>query len=112
MSKGPRCPRALAVALGVTCVFFSSAVAQVDTRGSSASSYRRSIESWRAEHEARLKADDGWLTLAGLYWLRNGVNQVGGTDGGRGAAAGLGARPSGNDRVRGSGRPLLAGAGS
>jgi len=78
MSKGPRCPRALAVALGVTCVFFSSAVAQVDTRGSSASSYRRSIESWRAEHEARLKADDGWLTLAGLYWLRNGVNQVGG----------------------------------
>ena len=79
MSERLHSPKALAVALGFTCVFLSSAVAQVDPRGSSSSDYLRSIEAWRAGHEARLKADDGWLTLAGLHWLRNGVNQVGGS---------------------------------
>lgn len=39
--------------------------------------YRAEIERWRAEREARLKADDGWLTVAGLYWLKEGVNRAG-----------------------------------
>jgi hypothetical protein len=33
---------------------------------------------WRNELEARLRADDGWLTLAGLHWLHEGENSVGG----------------------------------
>ncbi len=32
---------------------------------------------WRAAADARLRADDGWLTLAGLFWLRQGGNTVG-----------------------------------
>ena len=32
---------------------------------------------WRAEREAKLKAEDGWLTVAGLFWLKEGVNTVG-----------------------------------
>jgi uncharacterized protein (DUF1684 family) len=40
-------------------------------------SYEKTIETWRAEREAKLKADDGWLTVSGLFWLREGVNDFG-----------------------------------
>jgi len=39
--------------------------------------YRREIEAWRAERLARLQSDGGWLTVAGLYWLKPGVNRFG-----------------------------------
>ncbi|MBZ5677520.1 MAG: DUF1684 domain-containing protein [Acidobacteriia bacterium] len=41
------------------------------------STYQRQITQWRAEREAKLKADDGWLTVVGLHWLHEGVNTVG-----------------------------------
>lgn len=31
---------------------------------------------WRAKHEASLKAPDGWLAVAGLSWLHDGANTV------------------------------------
>src|SRR5206468_7374486 len=34
--------------------------------------YREDIERWRQRREAELRADDGWLTVAGLFWLRPG----------------------------------------
>lgn len=37
--------------------------------GAADSSYRESIERWRAHREAGLRSPDGWLTLAGLFWL-------------------------------------------
>ena len=40
-------------------------------------SYRASIEQWRAQHESELKADGGWLTVSGLFWLKDGINRVG-----------------------------------
>jgi uncharacterized protein (DUF1684 family) len=39
--------------------------------------YQQSIETWRAARVARLTAPDGWLSLTGLEWLREGPNQVG-----------------------------------
>ncbi len=39
--------------------------------------YRNEIEKWRLDREARLKAEDGWLSLAGLFWLKEGGNKVG-----------------------------------
>ena len=39
--------------------------------------YEAEIEKWRQAREARLKADDGWLTVAGLFWLKHGHNTVG-----------------------------------
>jgi uncharacterized protein len=39
--------------------------------------YQREIAKFRAEREAKLKADDGWLTVVGLHWLHEGVNTVG-----------------------------------
>jgi uncharacterized protein (DUF1684 family) len=41
------------------------------------SGYRGGIERWRHEREAKLKADDGWLTVAGLFWLKDGANAAG-----------------------------------
>src|SRR5713101_8534282 len=40
------------------------------------SDYQHSIEKWRAQREADLKADDGWLTVVGLKWLKEGENRV------------------------------------
>jgi uncharacterized protein len=51
-----------------------SALAQAPSAGVD---YRRSVEAWRVEREAKLTADEGWLTLVGLYWLEPGVNRVG-----------------------------------
>ena len=41
------------------------------------SAYQQGIARWRVEREAKLKADDGWLTVVGLHWLHEGVNTVG-----------------------------------
>lgn len=42
-----------------------------------ASTYQASVESWRRERETRLRAPDGWLTVAGLFWLKDGENRAG-----------------------------------
>lgn len=39
--------------------------------------YRTQIEQWRQQREAALKADGGWLTVTGLFWLKDGVNSLG-----------------------------------
>ena len=38
---------------------------------------RAGIEAWRAERVRRLTSDTGWLTLTGLFWLREGENSFG-----------------------------------
>jgi len=40
-------------------------------------SYRDEILKYRAQREAELKADDGWLTVTGLFWLKPGANVAG-----------------------------------
>src|SRR5713101_2267742 len=40
-------------------------------------SYQDTIDRWRHEHETRLQADDGWLSVAGLFWLKEGANSAG-----------------------------------
>ena len=42
-----------------------------------ASSYQTEAEQWQRERAAELRADGGWLSVAGLFWLRDGVNTVG-----------------------------------
>lgn len=39
--------------------------------------YRASVDAWHADREARLAAEDGWLTLIGRDWLKPGVNLLG-----------------------------------
>lgn len=39
--------------------------------------YRAAIEAWRKDQEEELRADGGWLTVAGLFWLKEGANRFG-----------------------------------
>lgn len=39
--------------------------------------YQLSLEAWRADMEAQLRAEDGWLSTIGLYWLKPGENTLG-----------------------------------
>lgn len=39
--------------------------------------YLRTIERWRREKEKSLRKENGWLALAGLFWLEPGKNQIG-----------------------------------
>ena len=39
--------------------------------------YRASVDAWHEARLTRLKAEDGWLTLIGLDWLKPGENTVG-----------------------------------
>jgi len=43
--------------------------------------YKSEIDAWRTKHEAELKKDNGWLTVIGLFWLKEGINSVGAGDG-------------------------------
>jgi uncharacterized protein (DUF1684 family) len=45
--------------------------------GSQEASYRADLEKHRADRVAELKADDGWLAVAGLFWLKPGANVAG-----------------------------------
>ena len=46
-----------------------------------AMTYSDEILAWRAQRESKLKADSGWLTLAGLFWLKEGPNSFGSAGG-------------------------------
>jgi uncharacterized protein (DUF1684 family) len=39
--------------------------------------HREAIEAWRASRHERLMRPDGWLTLVGLEWLKEGENRIG-----------------------------------
>lgn len=58
----------------IFAVFFTAVSLASDTK------YTQEIQKWRQERLKRLKADDGWPTLAGLYWLKEGENRVGSSE--------------------------------
>jgi len=39
--------------------------------------YENEQRAWRRNREEKLKAADGWLTVSGLFWLREGANEFG-----------------------------------
>jgi uncharacterized protein len=39
--------------------------------------YKTDVNKWRSERETELKSENGWFSLAGLFWLKDGVNTVG-----------------------------------
>ena len=57
------------ILLAIVLVFVTSARAQTD--------YIKAIEKWRSDEETDLKKETGWLTVAGLFWLKEGINTVG-----------------------------------
>lgn len=60
----------------------SMVLASILTLGASAQTpYADSIQTWHANRVARLKSEDGWLSLIGLDWLNPGENTVGSAPG-------------------------------
>jgi uncharacterized protein (DUF1684 family) len=59
------------------CWVVFGALAAADARPSRDADYRARTEEWRREREARLSADGGWLSVAGLFWLVEGSNRFG-----------------------------------
>ncbi len=51
--------------------------AKIDSSPATGDAYVKQVESWRAQRVERLKAADGWLSLIGLHWLKEGRNRVG-----------------------------------
>jgi uncharacterized protein (DUF1684 family) len=47
------------------------------TAGGAIPGYEAEIQSWRTARETRLKAEGGWLSVAGLFWLKEGENGFG-----------------------------------
>ncbi len=39
--------------------------------------YREQVDGWHRSRIASLKSENGWLNLAGLFWLKEGANTVG-----------------------------------
>ncbi|HEY3119447.1 MAG TPA: DUF1684 domain-containing protein [Vicinamibacteria bacterium] len=39
--------------------------------------YRAEVEAWRSQREADLRGEGGWLSVAGLFWLKEGPNRFG-----------------------------------
>ena len=56
--------RALLLAVAGTALFAASA-------------FQTEIAEWRRAREAGLRRDGGWLTVTGLFWLREGANRFG-----------------------------------
>ena len=67
--RNAECMRKKSILLAIVLGFVISARAQTD--------YVKAIEKWRSEEETKLKKEDGWLTVAGLFWLKEGINTVG-----------------------------------
>jgi len=42
-----------------------------------AASYEQELEQWKAKRLAGLKSEDGWLSLVGLFWFKEGENRFG-----------------------------------
>jgi uncharacterized protein (DUF1684 family) len=56
-------------------------VALVTALAAPQTDYRSALEKHRKERLAELTADDGWLTVAGLFWLEPGANVAGSAPG-------------------------------
>jgi uncharacterized protein len=60
----------------VPSLFFSLLVLAC-TAAADDTAYRQSVEKWRADYLASLTSDSGWLSVSGLFWLKEGQNRFG-----------------------------------
>jgi uncharacterized protein len=60
----------------LTSAIFGAGVAAGTTTADDAA-YRKQIQDWRAHRIERLTAPNGWLSLIGLEWLKDGANKIG-----------------------------------
>ncbi|MCY3591594.1 MAG: DUF1684 domain-containing protein [Acidobacteria bacterium] len=65
--------RIVRLASAVAAIFALTAT----TKALAQASYEQALAEWRSQRVATLRGPDGWLNLAGLYWLKEGTNSFG-----------------------------------
>jgi uncharacterized protein len=61
----------------MTLVLSAALSASVSAAAADSTAEQASVLGWRAQRLAELTSDTGWLTLAGLFWLKEGSNSFG-----------------------------------
>ena len=62
----------------VLLMFFLLSAAPKDMLlGQAGFEYEKEILAWRQRQQNDMQAEDGWLTVVGLFWLKEGNNRVG-----------------------------------
>ena len=69
--------RGLARAASILVMTAALLGAALATAATDAAAEQAAIEQWRAKRLASLTSEKGWLTLAGLFWLKDGENTFG-----------------------------------
>ena len=64
--------------LSLVSLIILLSASNVKAQKSQVPNYVDGINQWHQLREAELKSPKGWLNLAGLFWLHNGVNTFGG----------------------------------
>ena len=64
--------------LSLVSLIILLSASNVKAQKSQVPNYVDGINQWHQLREAELKSPKGWLNLAGLFWLHNGVNKFGG----------------------------------
>ena len=67
----------MSLLLAATLAGVQVTAAKVEESKPDGAAYTAEIEAWRAKRVERLKAPNGWLSLIGLHWLKEGKNTVG-----------------------------------
>jgi uncharacterized protein (DUF1684 family) len=52
-------------------------VSQQQAAAAGGASYEQELEQWKTKRLATLKSEDGWLSLIGLFWFKEGENRFG-----------------------------------
>jgi uncharacterized protein (DUF1684 family) len=68
---------AIVCGLGILGSVLDAGTLSREQASARAESYEAAMARWRAAQDAELGADDGWLTVVGLFWLAPGANRAG-----------------------------------
>ncbi len=58
-------------------IFLFSLMMPVHLKNTSDPTYKKTIAQWHQQRIQNLKSEQGWLNLAGLFWLKEGKNTLG-----------------------------------
>jgi uncharacterized protein len=76
-SSPSRCGAVFSAAAACVAAFLLAPALAPHASAQDSSAYKTSVEDWRHKYEAQLESDDGWLSVAGLFWLHEGQNRFG-----------------------------------
>lgn len=65
------------LALSFCLAFFNSCAGKAPKSQIDRAAYARELSQWQEKRWADLKSETGWLTLVGLFWLKEGENKFG-----------------------------------